>query len=592
MSLKSKITSSVQKFIKDNFDSEIVEKQFNFQDTRKEFDGDLTLIVFPFVKVMKTKPENAAEQIGNHLKENLQEIVAFNVVKGFLNLSITDLFWIENFKEISANQNFAKFENNNKKVILEYCGPNTNKPLHFGHVRNMCIGFATANILQAAGYQVNKVNIYNDRGIQICKSMLGWLKYFNNQTPESSGKKGDFLVAEAYVKFETEMRKQAEPFIAKGLEKNKAILETELMKEAREMLLKWEKNDEDVRQLWQKMNNWVYDGFNQTYKRLGVDFEKNYYESTTYLLGKNFVEQGLKEEIFFKKDDGSTWVNLENEGLDEKILLRSDGTSVYLTQDLGTADERSKDYNLAKTDKMIYVVGDEQNYHFKVLKLTLQKMKKAYAEGIFHLSYGMVDLPGGAKMKTREGTSVDADELMDEVFEKAKQKTLELGKLDGMSDDEKNILFEQIGLAAIKYFILKVSPKKRMIFDPEESIALQGNTGPFIQYTFTRIKSLLKNAEIANEIVISKLEVEEKDLIMLIEKYPQKIQIAAENYDPSEIANYAYDLAKAYNKMYAEHSILNANVASKNFRILLSNTVGETLQKAMNLLGIQMPKKM
>ena len=591
--LKSKIIYSVNQFAQQNQLDNFAENLFNFQQTRKEFAGDLTLVVFPFSKAMQKSPQEVAETFGALLQNEIEEIKSYNVVKGFLNLELSHQYWINTLLEIHSNDNFGKHADKNRKVVLEYCGPNTNKPLHFGHIRNISLGYAMANILDAYGYKVHKVNILNDRGIQICKSMLGWLKYFNGESPETSGKKGDHLVAEAYVKFEQEMRAQAQPHIDKGMEKNKAFLETELMQEARAMLIKWENNDEEVRSLWKKMNSWVYDGFNQTYERFGVDFEKNYYESDTWKLGKSFVEEGLKTKIFYQKEDGSTWIDLSDKGLDEKIVLRSDGTSVYLTQDLGTANERSKDFSLKEGDLMIYVVGDEQNYHFKVLKLTLEKMGMPYANGIYHLSYGMVDLPGGAKMKTREGTSVDADDLMDEVIQKAKEKTQELGKLNDLNENEKELLYKQIGLAAIKYFILKISPKKRMVFDPEESISLNGHTGPFIQYTGARINSVIKNGDIhanINESLV--LKAEEIDLINLINQFPERIESASINYDPSEIANYAYDLAKSYNKFYTEHPILKTDDETKNFRLLLSKQTKLVLNKSLQLLGIASPEVM
>lgn len=564
----------------------------NIQATRKEFEGDYTLVVFPFLKASKKKPEATAEEIGNHLTKNNKLIAGFNCVKGFLNITLNESVFTHQLQQIATNTNFGQFEKNGKTVTLEYCGPNSNKSLHFGHFRNMMVGFATANILKAVGYKVYKVNILNDRGIQICKSMLAWQKYANGATPESTGKKGDHYVADYYVKFQDEYKAEVDELIKSGKDKKTAEAEAPLMQQAREMLLQWEAGDEAIRLLWEKMNNWVYDGFEQTFNRLGVDFEKNYYESQTYNLGKDLVQEGLEKGAFFKKEDGSIWIDLTDEGLDEKLLLRSDGTSVYLTQDLGTAQLRYEDF---KMDKSIYVVADEQNYHFKVLKLTLKKLGKAYADGIYHLSYGMVDLPGGAKMKSREGTAVDADDLMDEVVQKAADISQELGKIEDLTETEKVRLFEQIGIGAMKYFILKVQPKKRMIFDPAQSIDLVGHTGPFIQYAYTRIQSLIKKAE--NDIIAvsetKTFEVIEKNIIKLLDDYPAKLSAAAKHYDPSEIANYAYDLAKAFNKFYAELPILNeTNEEVKQFRLLLCQQVAKLLKNSMTLLGITLPSKM
>lgn len=574
------------------YDSNINTNAVNVQPTRKEFEGDYTLVVFPFLKTSKKKPEATAEEIGDHLIKNTNLIAAYNCVKGFLNLSLNESVFTTQLQQIATNINYGKFEKNSKIVTLEYCGPNSNKSLHFGHFRNMMVGFATANILEAAGYKVHKVNILNDRGIQICKSMLAWQKFANGATPESVDKKGDHFVADYYVKFQNEYKIEVDELIANGTDKKTAEAEAPLMQEAREMLLQWEAGDETTRLLWEKMNNWVYDGFEQTFNRLGVDFEKNYYESQTYNLGKDLVKEGLDKGVFFKKEDGSIWVDLTEEGLDEKLLLRSDGTSVYLTQDLGTAQLRHEDF---KMNNSIYVVADEQNYHFKVLKLALKKLGKEYADGIYHLSYGMVDLPGGAKMKSREGTAVDTDDLMDEVVQKAAEASQELGKIADLTELEKVNLFEKIGIGAMKYFILKVQPKKRMIFDPAQSIDLVGHTGPFIQYAYTRIQSLLEKVE--NEIKVNgethTLKLAEKNIIKLLDDYPTKIKAAAKHYDPSEIANYAYDLAKAFNKFYAELPILNeTNENVKQLRLLLCQQVGIFLKKSMDLLGIDLPNKM
>jgi len=594
MNIQQKIKELVVDALQNLFDNKIEDSAVQLSETRKEFEGDITVMVFPFLKASKKGPEETGTEIGNFIKEKLAEVTGFNVVKGFLNLEIKDAVWLETFHNILTNENFGTHPSNGKKVVLEYCGPNTNKPLHFGHVRNMMIGFSTANILGAAGYEVHKVNILNDRGIAICKSMLGWKKFGEEATPTSTNKKGDHFVGDYYVAFANKEKQEVEQLVNNGMPKKEAEGATPILIEAREMLLKWEDGDEETLALWNKMNSWVIDGHNETYNRIGVDFEKDYKESDHYLLGKAIVEEGLANNIFYQNEDGSIWIDLSDEGLDNKLLLRSDGTSVYLTQDLGIAQERAKDFNLGKDDLSIYVVGDEQNYHFKVLQKTLQRLGKDYADGIHHQGYGMVDLPGGAKMKSREGTSVDADDLMDEMIAKAAESAEELGKIAELSSEEKEKLFQQIGLGAMKYFILKVNPKKRMIFDPEKSIDLVGHTGPFIQYSYARINSLCKKApELENKVSIEKLEASEKELIKLLANYPAKILAAAEQYDPSEIANYAYELAKLYNKFYAELPILNApEEASKQFRISLSKQVASVLQKAMTLLGIDLPERM
>jgi len=585
------ISDATADALKELYDVDIEMDKISVQETRKEFEGDYTIVVFPFLKISKKKAPETAQDIGNFLKNTYAAIENYTIVNGFLNLHFDDRFLIDQFKVISFQKEYGKQPPKNEKVVLEYCGPNTNKALHFGHVRNMMVGYAIANILQAVGYQVHKVNILNDRGIAICKSMVTWQKYANGATPQSTGKKGDLFVADYYVKFAEVYKQQVDALQGKGLRQKEAEEQAPIMLEAREMLRKWEAGDEATLALWKKMNDWVYKGFEETFERLGVDFEKNYYESETYELGKAIVAEGLQSGLFYKKADGSVWVDLTEDGLDEKILLRSDGTSVYLTQDLGTAQERYKDF---KMDKSIYVVADEQNYHFKVLKLILEKMNKPYATGIFHLAYGMVELPGGAKMKSREGTKVDADDLINEMIEKATVAGKELGKIDDLNEDEKATLFHQIGLGAMKYFILKVHPKKRMIFDPEQSIELIGHTGPFIQYAYTRIQSLLnKWNEASTEIEINHIEESEKNLIKLLDMYPAKVEFAAKNYDPSEIANFAYDLAKSFNKFYAELPILKGtDTKTKNFRLYLSRQVGIILLATMSLLGIELPKKM
>lgn len=594
MDIQQEIMQLVIESLKNLYEFDVNEKAIQITETRKEFSGDITVMVFPFLKASKKGPEETGEDIGHYISDKLESISGYNVVKGFLNLEIKDEVWLKTFNQIIEDEKFGTYPLNGKKVVLEYCGPNTNKPLHFGHVRNMMIGFSTANILSAAGYEVHKVNILNDRGIAICKSMLGWKKFGEGATPESTDKKGDHFVGDYYVAYANQERKEIEELVKNGMDKKEAERASDILTEAREMLLKWEDGDEDTLALWNKMNTWVIDGHNETYNRIGVDFEKDYKESDHYLLGKAIVEEGLANNIFYKNEDGSIWIDLSDEGLDNKLLLRSDGTSVYLTQDLGIAQERAKEYSLGKEDLSIYVVGDEQNYHFKVLQKTLQRLGKDYAEGIHHQGYGMVDLPGGAKMKSREGTSVDADELMDEMVKKAGEAAEELGKIAELSQTDKELLFEQIGLGAMKYFILKVNPKKRMIFDPEKSIDLVGHTGPFIQYSYARINSLCKKAELdESEITIETLEASEKELIKLLANYPNKVQAAAQQYDPSEIANYAYELAKLYNKFYAELPILNApEKAQQHFRVMLSKQVAKVLHKAMTLLGIELPERM
>jgi len=585
------ISDATADALKDLYDAQIEMDKISVQETRKEFEGDYTIVVFPFLKISKKSVAETAQEIGDYLKNTYAAIQNFTIVKGFLNLSFDDRFLVDQFKVISFQKDYGKQADKKEKVVLESCGPNTNKSLHFGHVRNMMVGYAMANILKAVGYDVHKVNILNDRGIAICKSMLTWQKYANGTTPESEGIKGDLFVSNYYVKFAEVYKQQLSELEATGLSLKEAEAKVPIQQEAREMLRKWEAGDEATLNLWKKMNDWVYKGFDETYQRLGVDFEKNYYESETYELGKAIVADGLESGLFYKKEDGSVWIDLTEDGLDEKILLRSDGTSVYLTQDLGTAQERFKDF---KMDQSIYVVADEQNYHFKVLKLILEKMKKSYAAGIFHLAYGMVELPGGAKMKSREGTKVDADDLLDEMVEKAKVASNELGKIEDFDETEKAKLFNQIGLGAMKYFILKVHPKKRMIFDPEQSIELIGHTGPFIQYAYTRIQSLINKWDSkATEIERSTVEESEKNLIKLLDIYPAKIALAAKQFDPSEIANFAYDLAKNFNKFYAELPILKGtDDKTKNFRLHLSEQVGRVLLSAMNLLGIELPKKM
>jgi len=560
----------------------------HINDTKKEFEGDFTVVVFSLLKLLKGNPEQIGNQIGEFLTENVEEVDSFNVVKGFLNLSLTDNYWI-NFLN-SIDKNYWNLPSKSNKVVLEYCGPNTNKPLHLGHIRNMLVGWSLAEILQKAGNEVHKVNIYNDRGIAICKSMVAWKTFGNGETPETSGIKGDHLVGKYYVKYAQVEKEQALPFLEKGMEARDAAKATAIFKEAQETLLKWEQGDSEVHSLWETMNSWVYKGFNKTYIDLGVDFEKDYLESKTYLIGKSMVSEGLKSNRFFKKDDESVWVDLEDRGLDQKLLLRGDGTSVYITQDIGTAQLRYDDY---KMDESIYVVGNEQDYHFKVLKEILLKMEKPYAEGIHHLSYGMVDLPTG-KMKSREGTVVDADELMHEMFETAKATTEELGKIDDFSQEEREQLYRVIGLGALKFFILKVNPKKRMLFDPKESIDFQGFTGPFVQYTHARIKSMLdKSGQQIEKFSAINIKPNEAELLKLLHAYQNIVDDSAKNNDPSQIANYVYNLAKTFNKFYAGPPILTeTDKEVKAYKLYLSKITAEAIKQSLGLLGIKAPNRM
>jgi arginyl-tRNA synthetase len=564
----------------------------SIQLTKKEFAGQLTIVVFPFTRQARKSPEVIAQTIGEYLKKEIEEVEDYNVVKGFLNLNISDSYWVKLFQGILSNEQFGKHASTGKKYVVEYCGPNTNKPLHLGHIRNMLIGYSISNILSAAGHEVHKVNIYNDRGIAICKSMLAWQKFGNGETPDSTGMKGDHFVGKYYVLFATKVNEEINQLMAGGMSKEQAAYEAPLQKEAREMLLKWEQGDKETLALWNKMNQWVYTGFEETYQKLGVDFEKAYYESEHYESGKKMVEDGLKKGIFYKKADGSVWVDLTDEGMDEKILLRADGTSVYLTQDIGTAESRYNDY---KMDKSVYVVANEQDYHFKALKAALKKLKKPYGEGIYHLSYGMVDLPTG-KMKSREGTTVDADDLYDEMLDTAEEHTVELGKIDGFSAAEAKELYRKLGMGALKYFLLKVHPKKKMLFNPQESIEFQGDTGPFIQYTNARISSILRKWQANHSFEGSfpaHINEQELELIMHISRYPETIQFSAGEFDPSQIATYVYALAKLYNKFYVENPILSIEDESlQYFRIILSEMTARTIQSSMGLLGIEVPERM
>ena len=564
-----------------------------FQATRKEFAGDITVVVFPMLRIVKGNPVQIGETLGQYLVDNVTEVEAFNVVKGFLNLVISDAHYLDFFQGIKNEEKYGFVipKVDNDAVMVEYSSPNTNKPLHLGHVRNVLLGYSVAEIIKASGKKVYKTQVINDRGIHICKSMLAWDRYGNGETPESTGLKGDKLVGNYYVKFDQEYKKEIAALVVEGKTEEDAKKQAPLILEAQEMLRKWEAGDEKVVSLWKKMNQWVYDGFEVTYKNIGVDFDSYYYESNTYLLGKDNITEGLENGVFFKKEDGSVWCDLTEDGLDEKIVLRSDGTAVYMTQDIGTAIQRIKDN--PDIGGMIYTVGNEQDYHFKVLFLILKKLGYAWAENLHHLSYGMVDLPSG-KMKSREGTVVDADELMTEMVTTSREISEELGKLDGYTDEQKEEVYTTIGMGALKYFILKVDPKKRILFDPKESVDFQGNTGPFIQYTYARIQAILRKAEIdySKNITIS-LHEKEKELLKLIELYPEVIQQAATNQSPALIANYTYDLVKGYNSFFQNVSIFGADTEDeKIFRVQLSNLVGNIIKSAFGLLGVTVPERM
>ena len=605
MKIEDKLVASVISGLKALYGQEVPEKMVQMQKTKKEFEGHLTLVVFPFLKMSRKGPEQTAQEIGEYLKANEPAVAAFNVIKGFLNLTIASATWIELLNEIQADEQYGlvKAAETSPLVMIEYSSPNTNKPLHLGHVRNNLLGNALANIVAANGNKVVKTNIVNDRGIHICKSMLAWKKYGNGETPETSGKKGDHLVGDYYVSFDkhykAEVKELMAQFTAQGMNdeeaKAKAEAESPLMQEAREMLVKWEAGDPEVRGLWEMMNNWVYAGFDETYKMMGVGFDKIYYESNTYLEGKEKVMEGLEKGFFFKKEDGSVWADLTAEGLDHKLLLRGDGTSVYMTQDIGTAKLRFADYPI---DKMIYVVGNEQNYHFQVLSILLDKLGFEWGKSLVHFSYGMVELPEG-KMKSREGTVVDADDLMEEMIATAKETSQELGKLDGLTQEEADDIARIVGLGALKYFILKVDARKNMTFNPKESIDFNGNTGPFIQYTYARIQSVLRKAAesgiVVPEQIPAGIELSEKEegLIQMVADFAAVVKQAGEDYSPSIIANYTYDLVKEYNQFYHDFSILREeNEAVKVFRIALSANVAKVVRLGMGLLGIEVPARM
>ena len=592
MSLQETLSNYVKQAVKYDFSIEL--ETVEFQATRKEFAGDITVVVFPMLRFVKGNPVQIGETIGNYLVKNVDEVKAFNVVKGFLNIEISDAYYIHFFYGIKDDKTygFVSPKAEEKAVMVEYSSPNTNKPLHLGHVRNNLLGYSVAEILKASGKKVYKTQIINDRGIHICKSMLAWERFGNGETPESAGLKGDKLVGNYYVKFDQEYKKEIQDLISKGSSEDDAKKRAPILVEAQNMLLKWEAGDEDVVALWKKMNGWVYKGFDESYKNLGVDFDTLYYESNTYLLGKEFVAEGLKSGVFQKEEDGSVWCDLTEDGLDKKIVQRADGTAVYMTQDIGTAIQRIKDY--PDVGGMVYTVGNEQDYHFQVLFLILKKLGFEWAKNLYHLSYGMVDLPSG-KMKSREGTVVDADDLIDDMASTAEEISEELGKLDGYSPEEKKELYKTIGLGALKYYVLKVDPKKRILFDPKESIDFQGNTGPFIQYTYARIQSILRKANLKDggSGNITSLHPKEKELIKQIQLFPEVIQNAADNHSPALIANYTYDLVKEFNSFYQNVSILGAdNDNKKALRVQLSHVVANTIKNSFGLLGIHVPERM
>jgi len=584
----------LSKNVIDAFDKlfNVVVENIEFQPTKKEFEGDITIVVFPYVKILKQTPKDIAEKLGSYLEEK-DCVVKYNVVSGFLNLVISDDYYLDFFESIKSNEKYGFITpTTNDAVMVEYSSPNTNKPLHLGHIRNNLLGYSISEILKASGKKVYKTQIINDRGIHICKSMVSWLAYGNGETPELSGLKGDKLVGNYYVKYDQVYQKQVKDLIKQGKVEDDAKEQAPILLEAQDMLLKWEAGDKEVVRLWKKMNQWVYDGFDVTYKRLGVDFDSYYYESQTYLLGKEFIKTGLEKDVFYKKDDGSIWCDLTSDGLDEKIVLRADGTAVYMTQDIGTAVQRVKDH--PDINSMVYTVGNEQNYHFKVLFLILKKLGFSWAENLFHLSYGMVDLPTG-KMKSREGVVVDADDLLEEMSETAKNISKQLGKLDEYDKNQKQEVYETIGLGALKYFILKVDPKKKILFDPKESVDFQGNTASFIQYSYARIQSIIRgiNFEPSKEKYQQSLEDNEKDLIKQLEYFPSIIKNAATNHNPGLIANYLYDLVRIFNSFYQSSPILkSALLDRKSFRVDLCRSVGYTIKNALGLLGIGVVDRM
>lgn len=590
MTLEQYLAGELKGIISDLYSAEVEDLQL--QQTRKEFEGDVTLVVFPLLKISRKNPEQTALEIGEALKSRLDLVESYNVVKGFLNISVSPAYWNGILSDMVSAEDFGQAAPSGKTIMLEFSSPNTNKPLHLGHIRNNLLGSSVANLLKANGHNVIKVNLVNDRGIHICKSMLAWKMLAGGKTPESSGIKGDHLVGDYYVAFNDEFKKEVDAMVASGTPKEVAEKTAPILRSAQEMLLKWEQGDKEVVDLWKMMNGWVYEGFDQTYRRLGISFDRTYYESQTYLLGKSLVQQGLDKGVFIRKEDGSVWCDLTADGLDEKLLLRGDGTSVYITQDLGTAHQRFSEYAL---DEHIYVVGNEQNYHFQVLKLILKKLGFGWADSIYHLSYGMVELPEG-KMKSREGTVVDADDLVESMYNTARETSLELGKIDNLSEEEQSALFETIALGALKYFILKVDPKKTMLFDPKESIDFNGNTGPFIQYTYARIRSILRKASESGfkvELTGSPLVAKEVSLVKTLSSFPEKVLEAGAAYSPAMIANYAYDLAKEFNQYYHEVSILREeDAAVRSQRLQLISVIASVLVKAMGILGIQLPERM
>ncbi|MCI7183500.1 MAG: arginine--tRNA ligase [Prevotella sp.] len=605
MTIEQQIVATAIAAVKELYGQEVPEKMVQLQKTRSEFEGNLTLVVFPFLKISHKKPEDTAQDLGQYIKDNCQAIADYNVVKGFLNLVIDKKAWLGLLNEMNANEKFGEkpITENSPLVMIEYSSPNTNKPLHLGHVRNNLLGWSLAQIMEANGNKVVKTNSVNDRGIPICKSMLAWLKYGNGETPETSGKKGDHLIGDYYVAFDKHYREEVKTlkaqYMAEGMDEEaaekKAKEESPLIKEAHEMLVKWEQNDPEVRTLWKKMNDWVYAGFDETYKALGVGFDKIYYESNTYLVGKKKVEEGLAKGLFFRKDDNSVWADLTGEGLDQKLLLRSDGTSVYMTQDIGTAEMRFNDFPI---DKMIYVVGNEQNYHFQVLSILLDRLGFKWGKELVHFSYGMVELPNG-KMKSREGTVVDADDLIAAMIGDAKQTSEELGKFKDMTEDERNEIARIVGMGALKYFILKVDARKNMLFNPEESIDFNGNTGPFIQYTYARIRSILRKAQAEGIAIPAQLgenmplNEKEIELIQKLNEFGAAVEQAGKDYSPSGIANYCYELTKAFNQFYHDYSILGADTEDEKIvRLVLAQNVGKTLKNGMALLGIEVPERM
>ena len=594
MNIEALISKAAGEAVKALYDMDATDKMLQLQKTRSEFEGNLTLVVFPFVKAARKSPEQTANEIGQYLVEHCQAVEKYNVVKGFLNLSIGDGAWLSLLKAIDEDEHFGTKQatNDSKLVMIEYSSPNTNKPLHLGHVRNNLLGWSLAQIMEANGYRVVKTNIVNDRGIHICKSMLAWLKYGNGETPESSGKKGDHLIGDYYVAFDKHYREEVKQLVAQGMDEEKAKQEAPLIKEAHEMLVKWEQGDPEVRALWEKMNAWVYAGFDETYKKMGVGFDKIYYESQTYLKGKAKVEEGLEKGLFERHEDGSVWADLTNEGLDQKLLLRSDGTSVYMTQDIGTAEMRYEDFPI---DKMIYVVGNEQNYHFQVLSILLDRLGFKWGKELTHFSYGMVELPNG-KMKSREGTVVDADDLMELMVEDAYKTSMELGKFDDMTEDERHEIARIVGMGALKYFILKVDARKNMLFNPEESIDFNGNTGPFIQYTHARIRSILRKAVegAMNPMSLTgPISPKEVELIQKMNEFGAVVEQAGKDYSPSGIANYCYELTKVFNQFYHDYSILNEpDQQKKAVRLMLAKNVAKIIKTGMGLLGIEVPERM